>query len=259
MRIILAAILSLFVMLVAGCDEPEHEFSCFPERVTRMTAEGTKATSVTADFKYEQERLDRIVWSNFQTHFNSYNEAGKLVKIARENVQSFQKLESSITYKDELAVRTDEYRMKMDRFTHEDLDTMHMGYRLFEYDGDRLMVEKVYEKMDDSDQMELMFYKEYTYDLSGNIVQYICLDDIQGDTIEAFSYTYDTRRHPYSSLDLAFEGESHVNNVLEKTNLLKGVGYINQVIYSASGFPEQINVKQEDYLTEVVSIDYTCR
>ncbi|MCA1746083.1 MAG: hypothetical protein LC655_00190 [Bacteroidales bacterium] len=233
--------------------------SCFPQRVTRMAAEGTKASSVTADFKYEEERLDRIVWSNFQTYFNSYDESGKLVKVARKNVQSFRKLESRITYERELAVRTDDYRMKMDRFTREDLDTMHMGYRLYEYDGDRLMVEKVYEKLDDSDQMELTFYKEYTYDLSGNIVQYVSMDDVQGDTIEAFSYTYDTRSHPYSSLDLPFKGESHVNNILKKTNLLKGLDYVNQVVYSPTGFPEQINVKQDNYMTEVVSIDYTCR
>lgn len=259
MRRITVTILPLLVILSSGCDETEPEISCFPQRITRMTAEGTNATSVTADFNYKEERLDRIVWSNFQTYFNSYNEAGKLVKVARKNVQSFRKLESRITYESELAVRTDEYRMKMNRFTHEDVDTMHMGYRLFEYDGDRLMVEKVYEKMDDSDQMEMMFYKEYTYDLSGNIIQYICLDDIQGDTIEAFSYTYDNKRHPYSLLDLAFEGESHVNNVVKKTNLLKGVDHNNQVVYSVTGFPEQINVKQENYLTEVVSIDYTCR
>lgn len=252
-------LLFVFLLLFFGCDEPESVVSCFPQRVTRMAAEGTKASSVTADFKYEEERLDRIVWSNFQTYFNSYDEAGRLVQIARKNVQIFQKLESRITYENELAVRTDDYRMKMDRFTHEDLDTMHMGYRLYEYDGDKLMVEKVYEKLDDSDQMELTFYKEYTYDLSGNIIQYIGMDDVQGDTIEAFSYTYDTRSHPYSSLDLPFEGESHVNNILKKTNLLNGLDYVNQIVYSPTGFPEQINVKQDDYLTEVVSIDYICR
>ncbi len=259
MRKILYTILSLFFMLVAGCDETEQEISCYPQRLTRMAAEGTKASSVTADFKYEKELLDRIVWSNFQTCYNSYDEADRLVKVARENVQSFQKLESHITYTDELAVRTDEYRIKMDRFTHADLDTVHMGYRAFEYDGNKLVVEKVYEKADDSDQMDLVLYKEYSYDLSGNIIQYISKDNIQGDTIEAFSYTYDTGKHPFSSLNLVFEGESHVNNVLEKTNLLKGVGYKNQVVYSSTGFPEQINVRQEDYLTEVVSIDYTCR
>jgi hypothetical protein len=258
MRRILLTIIPLIVILASGCDEPEQDMSCFPQRLKRMAAEGTKAEPITADFKYEEERLDRIVWSNFQTYFNSYDEAGRLVKVARKNVQNFQKLESRISYESELAVRTDEYRMRMDRFTHDDLDTMHMGYRLFEYDGDRLMVEKVYEKKDDSDQMELLFYKEYTWDLSGNIIQYICLEDIQGDTIEAFSYTYDTMRHPYSSLDLVFDGESHVNNILKKTNLLKGVDYNNQVEYSHTGFPKQIIVRQDDYLAEVVSIDYNC-
>jgi hypothetical protein len=258
MRRIPGLLLFVLLLLFFGCDEPEPVVSCFPQRVTRMAAEGTKASSVTADFKYEEERLNRIVWSNFQTYFNSYDEAGRLVKIARKNVQNFQKLESRIAYENELAVRTDDYRMKMDRFTHEDLDTMHMGYRLYEYDGDRLMVEKVYEKLDDSEQMELLFYKEYTWDLSGNIIQYICLEDIQGDTIEAFSYTYDTMRHPYSSLDLVFDGESHVNNILKKTNLLKGVDYNNQVEYSHTGFPKQIIVRQDDYLAEVVSIDYNC-
>jgi hypothetical protein len=259
MRRILVTILPLFVVFCFGCDEAEPEASCFPQRLTRLTLEGTKANSVIADFKYEEERLDRIVWSNYQTYFNSYNAAGRLVKVARKNVQNYRKLESRITYEDELAVRIDEYRMKMDRFTHDDLDTMYMGYRLFEYDGDRLMVEKVYEKPDDSDQMELLFYKEYTYDLSGNIIQYICMDDSQGDTIEAFSYTYDASRHPFSKLDLVFDGESHVNNIVTKTNLLNGVDYVNQIEYSFSNFPTQINVKQDNYMPEMVSIDYTCR
>jgi hypothetical protein len=258
-RIALSLII-LFILVSSGCDEMQPaEVACFPQRITRMNAEGTKASSVTADFKYEAERLNRIVWSNFQTHYYSYREDGKLEKVERKNVQTYQKHESRIIYGDELVERIDEYRMRLDRFTHEDLDTVQAGYRDFEYDGSKLVAERVYEKADDSEDMELQRYNEYMYDIAGNIVQYVSLEEIGGDTIEAFSYIYDSRRHPFSSLALLFEGESHVNNVLQRTNLQKGVTYFNQIIYTPSSFPEQINVKQEDYLTEVVSIDYTCR
>ncbi len=251
----------VFLVTIAffGCDDMQPEVSCFPQRITRMNAEGTKATSVTADFKYEGERLDRIVWSDYQTHYFIYREDGKLEKVERKNVQNYQKHESRVRYASELAERIDEYRMRLDRFTHEDVDTVHVGYRVFEYDGDKLVVEEVYEKMDDSDGMEMKRYNEYAYDIAGNIIEYVSYKGIQGDTIEAYGYTYDSRRHPFSSLELLFDGESHVNNVLQRTNLQKGVTYFNQIIYTPSSFPEQINVKQEDYLTEVVSIDYTCR
>jgi hypothetical protein len=95
-------------------------------------------------------------------YYNSYNEAGSLRRLPGRMCRITRSMESRITYENELVERTDEYRMRMDRFTHEDLDTMHMGYRLFEYDGDRLVVERVYEKMDDSDQMELQRFTRST-------------------------------------------------------------------------------------------------
>lgn len=250
-------VVTLFV--ISGCDDTQTEVECLPQRITRMSAEGTKATSVTADFKYVEERLDRIVWSNFQTHYYSYREDGKLLKVERKDVKTFQKHESRILYSDELAERIDEYRMRLDRFSHEDLDTVHTGYRVFEYDGNKLVIEKVFGKMDDSEDMELKRYNEYMYDIAGNIVQYVSLNSFQGDTTEAYRYTYDSQRHPFSSLTLLFEGMSHVNNILQLSDLQKDVTYYNQIKYTPSSFPEQINVKQENYLTEVVSIDYTCR
>ncbi len=252
-------IIVLFMIVVSGCDEQEYETSCLPERITRKESGTIKVNAVIADFKYEGDKLERIVWSNSQTHSNSYNEDGKLAKVARKNIQNFQKLESRITYDHSLAVRTDEYRMRLDQFTHEDIDTVHVGYREFEYDGDKLVAERVFEKVEDSDRMELTHYKEYEYDLSGNIVKLVSFDDYKGDTIEAFSYTYDNRKHPFSSLDLLFEGETYVNNLVQKTDLLNDFVYSYKNVYSHTSFPEQIIIEQENILTEVVSIVYTCK
>ncbi|MEX0981135.1 MAG: hypothetical protein WD577_12160 [Bacteroidales bacterium] len=253
------AIIVFFVIVVSGCDEQEYETSCFPERITRKVSGAIKLNSVIADYKYEGDKLERIVWSNSQTHFNSYSEDGKLTKVARKNIQNFQKLESRITHDHVLPIRTDEYRMRLDQFTHEDIDTVHLGYREFEYDGDKLVAERVFAKVDDSNRMELTLYKEYEYDLSGNMLKHVSFDDFQGDTIEAFSYVYDNRKHPFSSIDLLFEGETHVNNILTKTDLLSGVVYSYKNVYAYSSFPEQIIIEQENILTEVVSIVYTCK
>ncbi len=253
------AIIVLTSVMVSGCDEQAYETSCLPERIIRKESGTIKVSSVIADFKYEGDKLERIVWSNSQTHFNSYSEEGKLIKVARKNIQNFQKLESHITYDHALAVRTDEYRMRLDQSTQEDIDTVHVGYREFEYDGDKLVAERVFEKGDDSDRMELAKYKEYEYDLSGNMVKHVSFDDYKGDTIEAFSYMYDNRKHPFSSLDLLFEGETHVNNILTKTDLLRGVVYSYKNVYSYTSFPEQIIIEQGNILTEVVSINYTCK
>lgn len=259
MRRLAIALLGVFIFIVSGCDEQGYDSSCFPERIIRKASGTINPYSVISDFKYDGDKLERIVWSNSQTHSNSYNADGKLEKVARKNTQNFQKLESHITYDRALAVRTDEYRIKLDQFTHEDIDTVHMGYREFEYDGDKLVAERVFEKSDDSERMEMTKYNEYEYDLSGNMVKHVSFDDYRGDTIEAFSYVYDNRKHPFSSLDLLFEGETHVNNVLSKTDLIKGIVYSYKNVYSHFSFPEQIIIEQENILTEVVSIDYTCK
>lgn len=248
----------ILLVLLHGCGT-EQETRCFPGRVSTTIAEGTNATMITADYQYDGDRPDRIIFSNFQTHFFAYNSDGRIRSVARKNVQNFQNLASVYTYSDGEVVRSDEYRIRLDRFTQENTDTLHTGYRLFEYEGGKVTEEMVFDIDPVSGAAVPALFKTYTYDAAGNMTAYICLDEVEGDTIEASEYIYDSQRHPYSDLGLVFEGATHVNNVLRWTDLLTGEVFNHQVIYTPTGYPEQINVKQESYLVEVIRIDYTCR
>lgn len=248
----------MLLMFLYGCGT-EQETRCFPGRVSTTIAEGTDATMITADYQYDGDRPDRIIFSNFQTHFFEYNDDGRIRSVARKNVQTFQNLASVYTYRDGEAVRSDEYRIRLDRFTQENTDTVQTGYRLFAYEGGNITEEQVFDIDPVSGEAVPALFKTYSYDAAGNMTTYVCRDDVEGDTIEASEYIYDSQRHPYRDLGLVFEGATHMNNVLRRTDLLTGDVYTHQVIYTPAGYPEQINIKQETYLVEVIRIDYTCR
>lgn len=252
------SILFVIVIMVSGC-EKEKEIACYPQRVTKRFVGGSGATSLTADYKYVGDTLDRIIWSNYQTHFFTYNQPGNLSIVSRKNVQTFKRHESRLVYEDELVLKVNEYIMNLDRSTQEDIDTILSGYREFEYDGGEVQGEKVYSIDELSGEMGLDFFKKYEYDLNGNMISYVSLDDINGDTTEAFSYTYDNQKNPFSSLNLLFEGETHVNNIVESIDLLTDNVYSYQISYSFEDLPEQINIKQESILLELITIDYMCK
>lgn len=179
--------------------------------------------------------------------------------MARKNVQTFQKLEFELIYEDGLVNRRDEYLMNLNRVTQEDLDTALVGYNEYEYNGDDVIAEKVFSKDNQDGEMVLEFYKEYEYDLYGNISSYVCLDDIEGDTVEAFQYTYDTHKNPFSSIKMLFEGESYVNNISESYDVINDQVYGYTMAYTLTDFPLQIIIKQGSINLEIRTINYTCR
>ena len=254
----ISILLFAFFLLAGSACETEQIVSCYPLRITRTISQGTKATAITADYKYENDLLDRIILSNYQTHYYRYDENDRVTVISRKNVQTYAKSESWLTYTDGLPSRSDEYRITLDAFTQEDSDTTLTGHRDFVYEGNKVVSEKIFEK-NELGTMVLAGIKEYEYDGAGNMTKYLHLTDLEGDTIEAFSYVYDLLPNPFSSLELPFEGETHVNNVLESTDLISGDVYFHQVVYGPTNFPSQVNIKQETYLTEVIRIDYTCK
>lgn len=247
----------LFLLLLPGC-ETEKETRCFPGRISTTIAEGTNATQVTADYQYNGDRPDRVIYSNFQTHFFDYYPDGRLRSVARKNVQNFQSAESIYTYEAGVVVRSDEYRVRLDRFTQENLDTVQTGYRLFTYENGNIALERIFETDVSTGAVSLKACNTCTYDATGNMIQFVSLDDLDGDTIEAFSCSYDTQKHPLSELGLVFEGETHVNNVLQRKDLLTGEVYNHQIIYTPAQYPEQINIRQGTYLVEVTRMDYSC-
>jgi hypothetical protein len=76
------------------------------------------------------------------------------------------------------------------------------------------------------------------YDLSGNIIQYICHWMIFREIQLRHSATpMTTGGTPYSSLDLLFEGESHVNNVLTAHQPAEGGDISTRSCIFAHRFP----------------------
>lgn len=255
--------LSLFMVLVTmlpSCEVEQEEIRCIPEKVNRKISAGTMVTEIIMDHKYMDDRLDRINLSNYQTHSFRYNDDGRLATISRKDVKFFRKVESRLTYDGELVVRADEYVMRLDQFTQEDIDTTLQGYRTYTYEGGLPVEEWVYLLNADSKEMALEEVREYTYDEVGNVLQFVSLDDINGDTLEASSFTYDSQHHPYDGLDLLFEGESHVNNILKRTDLMNGDEYVHQIVYSATDYPQQVTIRKNGISNEEITIfSYTCQ
>ncbi len=250
--------MALFAML-PSCEIEQEEIRCIPEKINRKIAAGSLVTEIIMDHKYLDDRLDRINLSNYQTHSFRYSDDGRLATISRKDVKFFRKLESRLEYDGELVVRADEYVMRLDQFTQEDIDTTLQGYRSYTYEGGLPVEERVYLLNADSKEMALEEVREYTYDEAGNVVQYVSLDDINGDTLEASSLTYDNQHHPYDGLDLLFEGESHVNNILKRTDLMNGDEYVHQIVYSATGYPQQVSIRRNGISNEEIIIySYTC-
>lgn len=253
-----ALILTLSMLLLAGCETDPEKSYCYPQRVTRTIPEGAETSQVTADYKYEDNRLDHIIWSNFQTHYFSYLEDGSLGSVSRKNVQTFRTLQSVMVYDEGRVSRTNQYSITLDRFTQENVDTSFTGYHLFTHEDGQIVLEEVFDNNEESAGAELVAYNMYTYDAVGNITRAVSLTGHGGDTLSASSFTYDNKKHPFNGLELPFEGESYINNVHERTDMLNGDVYFNQIIYTTSDYPEQLNIKQESYLTEVIRIDYLC-
>ena len=81
----------------------------------------------------------------------------------------------------------------------------------------------------------------------------------KNDTAEAYTFSYDSQNNPYNALELFFNGETFVNNILEKVDLVNDETATYQVIYNASMYPDQINIKVGGYLYQVITYDYVCR
>nr|MDA3821591.1 hypothetical protein [Bacteroidales bacterium] len=249
-------LLLVLVMTLSGC-ETKTEIQCFPQRISIKGDAG--ATSINSDYKYMGDTLDHIVWSNYQTHTYLYNSSNQLVRVSKKNVQTFKKHEFELIYKDGLVDRRDEYLMELDRLLQEDLDTTFVGYVEYEYNGIDVVAEKVYSLNEEDGEIAIQFYKEYEYDLYGNISSYVCFDGIEGDTVDAFTYKYDTNNNPYSSIKMLFEGESYVNNIIESYDVVNDLLYKHTMAYSTTNFPEQIIIKQGSINYEITSISYTCK
>ncbi len=247
------------LLLLVAC-ERQDETECFPQRITRTILQGTNANAITSDYKYQDNRLDHIIFSNSQTHYFIYGDNGRLATVDMIDVKNFQENEYRMDYDGEGKLkRMDHYRMQLDRITQAALDTTYMGYSEFTYKGGWVSGKNAYSMDVGTGDLIHATRDSYSYDISGNITIHLSLDLVTGDTLVNDSMVYDRQRNLFSSLDLYFDGESHVNNLVEKTSLLSGEVYSYQILYSTSGFPDQVNIKLDGYLSEVIRVNYLCQ
>ncbi len=243
---------------MSGC-ETEHEVECFPQRVKTTLASGTNATSITADYKYTGNLIDRIIWSNSRTHYFSYNSEEQLTKIEEFNVKTLMKTEYRISYDGIYLSRVEQYLSVLDYQTQKEVDTSYVGYHTYIHENGNISEEKVFERENETQDFVLLQNSEYSYDILGNLTGMTSVDEISGDTLESYTFIYDLQKNPYNALQLYFHGETFVNNILQKDNLLTEETYTYQIIYNSSQYPNQINIKENGYLYQVITFDYVCK
>lgn len=258
MRKFSSHIVVLLLLFLLGCEFETGEVQCYPQRVKTLISTGAGAESITADYKYEGKLIDRIIWSNKQTHYFSYDAQNQLTKVEEYDIQYLLMTAYDLTYDGLQLSRIDKYISRLDYLLHEPLDTAYLGYQVFVHKGAEISNEEVYEREDEAQEFYLKYTREYTYDESGNLTSMVSMDAVESDTAEAYIYSYDFEKNPYGALKLYFNGESFINNVLQRENLLNDEIYTYQIIYTPNQYPEQINVKQEGTLYQVITFDYTC-
>lgn len=250
---------ALFVFVyISGC-ETEHEVSCFPQRVKTTLAIGTNATSITADYVYDGDLILRIIWSNSQTHYLSYNSEDQLTKIEEFNVKSLVKTEYRISYNGNYLSRVEQYLSTLDYQTQKEVDTSYIAYHTYIHKNGNISAEEVFGRENENQDFVLLKNNEYSYDVFGNLTEMTSMDEISGDTIESYTFIYDLQKNPYNALQLYFHGETFVNNILGRENLLTEETYTYQIIYNPSQYPNQINIKENGYLYQVITFDYVCK
>ncbi len=248
----------MIFVFMSAC-ETEHEVACFPQRVKTTLASGTNATSITADYKYTGDLIDRIIWSNSQTHYFSYNTEDQLIKIEEFNVKTLMKTEYRIFYDGNYLSGVEQYFSVLDYQTQMEVDTSYVAYHTYAHENGNISTEKVFGRENESQDFVLLKNNAYSYDVFGNLTEMISMDDVSGDTLESYTFIYDLQKNPYNALQLYFHGKTFVNNILQKENLLSKETYTYQIIYNSTQYPNQINIKENGYMYQVITFDYVCK
>lgn len=247
----------LFAALVS-CELEEYEVRCFPTRVISKINAGASSYTLTADYKYDGERVDYIIISTGQTHYFDYSGEGTLEQVRKIDVRTKQKEELRLLYEGEQLVRIDEYVMNLNPLTHEDRDTSYVRYHLFEYDGKRISMETIYARDKESGEFVLVTRNEVAYDNRGNLVEY-STTDVRSQATTTYSFEYDAYNNPFQELELYFTGESYVNNILHKEEVTGNTEYTYQVMYNDDKYPDQIIEKQDGVISQVINFEYFCK
>ena len=163
------------------------------------------------------------------------------------------------SYENKRLVRIDECTKRLDFIYLEPIegDSTFTGFHLFEYAGDLIATEKVYNAKDGKKEIFIRQI-DYEYDEYGNIINYTTTD-IDTKSEEIVELTYHRSNHPYSRVNMYFTGETCINNVLTKTDLSEGLEYTYEIILDNNQYPKQILEKTNGMVSRIIMYTYFCR
>lgn len=249
---------AILLSLLCACENyyQEEEVTCLPINMSATIIQGSETKNLNADFTYIPglDLLDHIKWSNKQSHFFNYNEFGKLQVVINLKEETRVQEEMWFVYDGSQVERIDLVKRNLDYFL-EPVDSVHLGYTTFEYQGKDVLSESRYEFTREGVEEELTWKTEYAYDQNGNILSCRAFDP-RSESRKSVDMTYDTSKHPFSGLQFYFNGESFVNNLVSKTVVEEGFDYNYEIDLNEYGYPEKIVEKLGASKTRTISYSY---
>lgn len=248
----------LFLLLVYSCESsPEEERELIlPTNMSTTIVQGSSTTKIIADFHYipESGLLDRITWSNYQTHYFEYDEAEKLKVLRKELVKEKVMEELWFRYDGVEFSEVILVKRNLDYTTLEPLDSSYTGHIDYDYEGKYIVGETEYAIQKGSETLYPVRESSYEYDALGNMVKRSTtyLDGSGRD--EEVIMSYDSGKHPFSDLSYYFTGDSFVNNLLTRT--VGSMNYSYDVRLDARDFPETIYEKLGSSYSRIMRYTY---
>ena len=254
---ILLAVLALFLFTQACELAPEEvEISCLPVNVSITLVQGSQTSKIIADFHYipETDRLDRITWSNHQTHYFEYDSRDRISVVRAIKVDIKVQEEKWFVYDGFLVERVDLVKRNLDYTYLEPLDSIYTGYVEYAYEGENVIEEWEYEISEGGHREEYVRNVTYEYDSDGNLLSRTELDPASGESVTT-TMTYDQSKHPYFALQYYINGESYVNNMLSRSEGDE-FDYTYNLTLNEYEYPETIYEKLGSAYTRISNYSY---
>jgi hypothetical protein len=245
--------------MVTSCElaQEEVETTCLPIKISMTVLQGSNTSKIIADFHYipDTELLDRITWSNHQTHYFEYDESGRMKVLRMMKVDKRVQEERWFVYDGALVERVDLVKRNLDYTYLEPVDSIYTGYVEYDYEGAQVIEESAYEISEDGFREEFIRNASYTYDSQGNLTSIDEMDPISGES-NLITMTYDQSKHPYFALPYYFDGISYVNNMLSRSEEKSGMDYIYDLRLNEYEYPETVYEKLGSTYSRITSYSY---
>lgn len=253
--------ITLILVVSSSCEtESVEKVRCFPDRMSSNIIGGVTG-NLTADFYYvsDSEMLDHITWSDKKTHYFEYDEFGDLAVVKLKKIDYKVQEEQWFSYEGNKIVRVDECVKSLDIIYLEPVegDSTYTGHREFEYSGNNITLEKIYE-VGKNKKEKLVFENSYEYDANGNIVRNV-LTNIETKSEETIALSYHQSMHPYSQINMFITGETFVNNVITRTESAENLEYTYEIVFDNNQYPKEVIERTNGRVSAVTRYTYFCK